>query len=288
MVNSADELTWREFLRGERYQVLRSLARSSNYVDDLVDAVLRQRMDDHFKECKSCQSVLDGTRNIVKLASKENAFDLPPGVARRLYSKLEQHLKMKAPGPGETSQAIPLGITEDLVPIGSHLIYFWESDEDFERGVRFLYPGLGKGEHCILFGHDEAIARIFETLRRRGYDSQRLINDLDLTVIRRQSSAQATLSDIRDVVQAAMRSGATAIRFLGNLGMGRDPLPAGEDDVSELECKATALHHSSALCDRVHVRCPYTVGTPDSQRRVAESSSRGLHRGCPAESLLCP
>jgi len=31
------------------------------------------------------------------------------------------------------------------------------------------------------------------------------------------------------------------VRFLGNLGMGRDPLPAGEDDVLDLECRATAL-----------------------------------------------
>jgi DcmR-like sensory protein len=188
-----------------------------------------------------CQSVLDGTRNIVKLASEEKAFELPPGVSQRLYAKLERHVRAHALVPGDAAQEIPVGITDDRVQLGSHLIYFWESDEDFECGVRFLYPGLGKGEHCILFGHDEAIEKIFDVLRLKGYDSQELIRNLQLTVIRRQSSAQATLSDISDVVQAALRSGATAVRFLGNLGMGRDPLPAGEDDVLELECKATAL-----------------------------------------------
>ena len=29
---------------------------------------------------------------------------------------------------------IPLGITDDEVPLGSHLIHFWQTDEEFERG----------------------------------------------------------------------------------------------------------------------------------------------------------
>jgi hypothetical protein len=33
---------------------------------------------------------------------------------------------------------IALGITEDEVPFGSHLIHFWHTDTEFERGVRFL------------------------------------------------------------------------------------------------------------------------------------------------------
>ena len=33
---------------------------------------------------------------------------------------------------------IALGITEDEVPFGSHLIHFWHTGTEFERGVRFL------------------------------------------------------------------------------------------------------------------------------------------------------
>ena len=33
---------------------------------------------------------------------------------------------------------IALGIIEDEVPYGSHLIHFWHTDTEFERGVRFL------------------------------------------------------------------------------------------------------------------------------------------------------
>lgn len=212
----------------------------SGYLDGAVEAPLRRRMDLHFKTCKRCKAVLDGTSNVIKLAAHKKAFELPAGVSRRLYSKLEAHLQTSF-NQAASVQGIPIGITDDRVQLGSHLIYFWESDEDFNRGVQFLYPGLGQGEHCILFGHDEAIERALDSIRSHGHDPEQLIRKLDLTVIPRRSSAQATLSDIGDVVQAALRSGATAVRFLGNLGMGRDPLPAGEDDVLELESKVTSL-----------------------------------------------
>jgi anti-sigma factor RsiW len=36
----------------------------SNYIDDDAEPALRQRMDEHFKRCKHCVAVLDGTRNV--------------------------------------------------------------------------------------------------------------------------------------------------------------------------------------------------------------------------------
>jgi len=237
---------------------------TSNYVDGTLAVSLRRQMDRHFKSCQRCKAVLDGTRNVVKLAGDERAFQVPSQVSSRLYSKLDQHLKSLT--VSEEVREIPVGITDDRVQLGSHLIYFWESDEEFERGVRFLHPGLGQGEHCIVFGHDEAITRVLDLLRWKGFNPAELIQNMELTVLRRHASAQNTLSDIQDVVQAALRAGATAVRFLGNLGMGRDPLPAGEDDVLELESKATALI-SKLPCVIV---CMYDVRT---------LSGRLIHKG---------
>ena len=126
--------------------------------------------------------------------------------------------------------------------MGSHLIYFWEGEADFARGVRFLFPGLRSAdEHCIAFGHDEALAKVQQVLRSNDFNTDQLIKDGRLTVLRRQSPAQGTVSDISAIIQAALRDGTKAIRFLGNLGMGRDPLPAGEDDVVSLENSVTTL-----------------------------------------------
>ena len=37
---------------------------------------------------------------------------------------------------------IALGITEDEISLGTHLIHFWQSDAEFERRVRLLVFGL--------------------------------------------------------------------------------------------------------------------------------------------------
>lgn len=202
----------------------------SNYIDGLLQTPVRQRMDQHFAECRRCRAILDGTKNVVRLAGDPRAFPMSTKTRERLLVGLEQRLEL-----------IPVGITEDRVELGSHLIYFWDGDAEFRRGVKFLNPGLGQGDHCIVFGHDEAISHVLASLAADGFDTEKLIRELQLTVLLRRKSAQQTLADIGDVVQAALRSGARAVRFLGNLGMGRDPLPAGEDDVLDLECRATAL-----------------------------------------------
>ena len=60
--------------------------------------------------------------------------------------------------------------------------------------------------------------------------------------MRRESSASETLAKIDAAFSDAVAKGATAIRYLGNLGMGQAPLPGrGADEVVELESGATVL-----------------------------------------------
>src|SRR6201984_3688917 len=138
---------------------------------------------------------------------------------------------------------IALGITDDEVPLGSHLIHFWHTDSEFERGVRFLELGIeDESQYCVLFGHDEANERVLQTLRKAGRDLDRVIRDGRLVILRRESSAAATLASIDAAFSKAVGKGAMAIRYLGNLGMGQAPLPGkGADEVVEVESGATRL-----------------------------------------------
>jgi hypothetical protein len=138
---------------------------------------------------------------------------------------------------------ITLGITNDQVALGSHLIHFWQNEEEFERGVRFLEPGIAnESQYCVLFGHDEANQRVLEILRKTCGDLDRVVREGRLVILRRESSASATLANIEAAFAAAGRKRATAIRYLGNLGMGQAPLPgSGAYEVVELENGATAL-----------------------------------------------
>jgi len=158
-----------------------------------------------------------------------------------------------------SESTIALGITEDDVPLGSHLIHFWKTDEEFESGVRFLQIGINsESEYCVLFGHDEANERVLETLRKTARDLDCALDERRLVVLRRESSASATLANIEALFETASRSGATAIRYLGILGMGSDPLPGkGASEVIELETRVTALVHQYP-CVMV---CMYDVNT---------------------------
>lgn len=141
------------------------------------------------------------------------------------------------------SDEITLGITNDQVALGSHLIHFWQNDEEFERGVRFLQLGIeNESEYCVLFGHDEANQQVLEILRKKYPDLDRVVGEGRLVILQREGSASETLAKIDAAFAAAVRKGATAIRYLGNLGMGQAPLPGrGADEVIELENGATLL-----------------------------------------------
>ena len=62
----------------------------SNYLEEEISAELRARMEEHFKGCKHCSAVLDGSRNIVRLVGDAGAFELPAGLRDRLYLKLDR------------------------------------------------------------------------------------------------------------------------------------------------------------------------------------------------------
>src|SRR5260370_19987988 len=145
---------------------------------------------------------------------------------------------MRAP-----SDEIALGITNDQVALGSHLLHFWQNEEEFERGVRFLDLGVAnESQYCVLFGHDEANHRVLEILRKTCGDLERVLQEGRLVILRRESSASVTLANIEAAFAAAVRKRATVIRYLGNLGMGQAPLPGGgAHEVVELENRVTTL-----------------------------------------------
>jgi hypothetical protein len=67
----------------------------SNYIEGDVDAQLRVAMDEHFGTCTRCKSVLDGTRNVVRLYSDERMIEVPTGFGRRLERRLAQGARVR-------------------------------------------------------------------------------------------------------------------------------------------------------------------------------------------------
>lgn len=81
----------------------------SNYVDGDVEAGLRASMDEHFRTCQKCASVLAGTRNVVKLYGDERMLEVPAGFGRRLEKRLTQKVAMKeSRRPNWSTWLVPL------------------------------------------------------------------------------------------------------------------------------------------------------------------------------------
>ncbi|PYY09700.1 MAG: hypothetical protein DMG69_09360 [Acidobacteria bacterium] len=69
----------------------------SNYLDDDVDVDvdLRAAMEAHFRECKRCRAVLEGTRNVIQLYGDERMIDVPLGFGHRLQRRLEDNMQSR-------------------------------------------------------------------------------------------------------------------------------------------------------------------------------------------------
>ncbi len=215
----------------------------SNYIEGDVTPELRCAVEEHLRDCRPCTAVHQGAENLIRLVGDPRAFQVPTEFSERLYRRLQQEIEEEKRRVDEqySNRRIPLGITEDDVDLGSHHLYFWEKEEEFERGVRFLEPGLRARDVCVIQGHDEAIERSLKVLRSHGFDTRDLVARKRLFLVRREHAAQRTLADFTAFLEASVNAGAPAVRILGNLGMERDPLPAGQDDVIELEAHATAM-----------------------------------------------
>ena len=83
MVNLSCEHVWREI---------------SNYLEGDVDTGLRSAMDEHFRTCQKCASVLEGTRNVILLYSDERMIEVPMGFGKRLERRLEQSARARSRG----------------------------------------------------------------------------------------------------------------------------------------------------------------------------------------------
>jgi len=64
----------------------------SNYIEQEVEPALRAAMEEHFRQCKHCTAVLDGTRNLIQLYGDDRVVELPIGFSSRLLRRLQEEM----------------------------------------------------------------------------------------------------------------------------------------------------------------------------------------------------
>jgi hypothetical protein len=67
----------------------------SNYFEGEVNPDLRAAMEAHFRECKHCTAVLNGTRNVIHLYGDRRSLPLPAGFTAGWQSKLAEYIPVR-------------------------------------------------------------------------------------------------------------------------------------------------------------------------------------------------
>lgn len=138
---------------------------------------------------------------------------------------------------------IDLGIRDETVARGDHVAYLWEDEEEFSEAVDFLLVGLERGDHCVVFGHDDANEHVLGILRRAGYDPEELVEAGQLSIVGGKEDAEEILASLAEKFEAALEEGAELIRVLGNIGWEREGWPATRD-LLEFEARVTEAARS--------------------------------------------
>jgi hypothetical protein len=60
----------------------------ANYMEDDITVELRLRIERHFLRCDGCSALYDGLRQIIYLVNESDLIELPAGLSRRLFQRL--------------------------------------------------------------------------------------------------------------------------------------------------------------------------------------------------------
>ena len=53
------------------------LAEFGDYLENVADPQLRTRLEEHLRECKTCQVIVDSTKKTIRIVTDSDCFDVP-------------------------------------------------------------------------------------------------------------------------------------------------------------------------------------------------------------------
>ena len=201
----------------------------TDYLEQVLPSDLRKEVDGHLQDCPACRTYVEQMRVTIRATGKLAEEQIPSDVKQSLLQLFRRQGAVRE---------VRLGFAGQCACPGDHIGYFWETEEDFEEGVRFLEVGLDGTDACFVFGHEDANRRVLESLGRHGYDAKKLEAAGRLHVLVGDASADQMMADIGGRFQKALAGGAPLLRLLGNLGWGRNGWPT-DDDILAFEAKVT-------------------------------------------------
>jgi anti-sigma factor RsiW len=65
----------------------------SDYIDDDIDARLKEDLESHLATCRHCAALVDSLHNVLVLVADERTFTLPFGFSQRLRDRLRVEIE---------------------------------------------------------------------------------------------------------------------------------------------------------------------------------------------------
>jgi DcmR-like sensory protein/putative zinc finger protein len=210
------------------------------YLEGSLPPPQRDRFEAHHGRCSSCQAHVSEVRLTVStLAQLQPPADEDLSAETTRIVELFRTRGLHRRGPRDRD--VPLGLGSELVALGDHLAYFWESERQFDATAGFLATGLSLGEACVLVGHDTANERLLASLERGGLDVGALRRERQLQVASVRASADGLGLELTERIKDAVDRGTPAVRILGNLFWGRGtPAWPSDREILKLEAQVTS------------------------------------------------
>jgi len=67
----------------------------SDYIDDDLDARLKEELEAHLATCRHCAALVDSLHNVLVLVADERTFTLPAGFSQRLQDRLRGEIESR-------------------------------------------------------------------------------------------------------------------------------------------------------------------------------------------------
>jgi hypothetical protein len=81
------------------------LAHLGDYLEGELASEVREQLETHLAECRTCQVLLDSTSKAVKVVTESGSFTLPDSVAEPLLKKIMTRIRAEAPPDPESDES---------------------------------------------------------------------------------------------------------------------------------------------------------------------------------------
>lgn len=129
-----------------------------------------------------------------------------------------------------------LGVGGELLPLHSHICWYYSGEGQLRETLRFVAVGLQSDDFCVIFADRSRFETLLSWLAEElGESAETFVERGQLALIDGAPSREELLTKIGSRLDAALESGYRLIRFLGFIAWGA---PGWPDEESLLEFEA--------------------------------------------------